>query len=119
NQIYSSLISLPGEATEPKLVATEPGKKDPARAAQERAAAERIRAYRVDAAGKQYQLLRGEFHRHTEISGDGGGDGSLEDMFRYALDAAALDWSARGTHDAAPGREYAWWLVQKFSDVYH
>ena len=40
-------------------------------------------------AARSISLLRGEFHRHTEISWDGGPDGSLEDMFRYAIDAAA------------------------------
>ncbi len=45
------------------------------------------RDYRIETGGKKYQLLRGEFHRHTEISWDGGADGSLEDMFRYAIDA--------------------------------
>ena len=35
----------------------------------------RMRDYRVKAGGKTYQLLRGEFHRHTEISTDGGSDG--------------------------------------------
>ena len=44
----------------------------------------RVRAYRLEAGGKSYRLLRGEFHRHTEISPDGGGDGALEDMWRYA-----------------------------------
>ena len=43
-------------------------------------------------AGKTLQVVRGEFHRHTEISGDGGGDGTIFDMWRYGLDMAALDW---------------------------
>src|SRR3712207_8423562 len=48
---------------------------------------------------KEYRLLRGEFHRHTEVSWDGGADGSLEDMFRYGIDAASLDWIGNGDHD--------------------
>ena len=79
----------------------------------------RIRDYRIEAGGKKYQLLRGEFHRHTEISWDGGPDGSLEDMFRYAIDAAALDWIGNGDHDNGAGREYPWWLTQKTTDAYH
>ncbi|HSU52629.1 MAG TPA: hypothetical protein VLT36_01065, partial [Candidatus Dormibacteraeota bacterium] len=55
---------------------------------QERAAIERCRAFKIDYQGKQLQLLRGEFHRHTEISGDGGNDGPLEDMWRYGIDVA-------------------------------
>jgi hypothetical protein len=122
NDIYLSYLNLPGEPVEPKLVPHEPGKKDEklvARAGAERAAVRRIRDYRIDVDGKKYQLLRGEFHRHTEISWDGGPDGSLEDMFRYAIDAAAMDWIGNGDHDNGAGREYAWWLVQKFTDAYH
>ena len=79
---------------------------------------DRIRAYRINAGGKNYRLLRGEFHRHTEISADGGADGSLEDMWRYALDAASLDWIGNGDHDNGGGKEYTWWLIQKTTDLY-
>jgi hypothetical protein len=121
NDIYLSYLNLPGEPVEPKLVPHDPGKKDEklvARAKAEREAVERVRKYRVEADGKKYQLLRGEFHRHTELSWDGGPDGSLEDMFRYAIDAAAMDWIGNGDHDNGAGREYSWWLVQKFTDAY-
>jgi len=78
----------------------------------------RIRDYRVLAGGKSYRLWRGEFHRHTEISADGGADGSLEDMWRYAFDAAQLDWIGNGDHDNGGGKEYTWWLIQKSTDMY-
>ena len=97
----------------------DPGKKDAKAGEKERKDVKRIRDYRIEAGGKKYQLLRGEFHRHTEISWDGGADGSLEDMFRYAIDAAALDWIGNGDHDNGAGREYSWWLTQKFTDAYH
>jgi hypothetical protein len=122
NQIYMSYLDLPGEPAEPKLVPHEPGKKDPARvkeAREERDAVRRMRDYRVRAGGRELRLLRGEFHRHTEVSWDGGPDGSLEDMFRYALDAAALDWIGNTDHDNGGGREYPWWLTQKLTDAYH
>jgi hypothetical protein len=79
----------------------------------------RMRGHRVEAGGKAYRLLRGEFHRHTEISGDGGNDGALEDMWRYALDCARLDWIGNGDHDNGGGKEYTWWLTQKTTDLYH
>ncbi|MBI3468390.1 MAG: hypothetical protein HY000_35765, partial [Planctomycetes bacterium] len=79
----------------------------------------RIREYRIEAGGKKYQLLRGEFHRHTELSMDGGEDGSLEDMWRYAIDAAALDWIGNGDHDSGGGREYPWWIIQKTTEIFH
>jgi hypothetical protein len=40
-------------------------------------------------------------------------------MFRYAIDAVAMDWIGNGDHDNGAGREYSWWLVQKFTDAYH
>jgi hypothetical protein len=122
NQVYVSYVDLPGAPAEPKLVPHERGAKDARQkqaVAQEEAAVKRMRDYRVQAAGKTYRPLRGEFHRHTEISWDGGPDGSLEDMFRYAIDAAALDWIGNTDHDNGAGREYPWWLTQKLTDAYH
>jgi hypothetical protein len=121
NDIYMSYLNLPGEPVEPKLVPHEPGKKNPKlvqKAREEAAAVKRMREYRVKAGGKEYMLLRGEFHRHTEVSWDGSPDGSLEDMFRYAIDAASLDWIGNGDHDNGAGREYPWWLTQKYNDAY-
>jgi len=40
-------------------------------------------------------------------------------MFRYAIDVAAFDWIGNGDHDNGAGREYPWWLTQKFTDAYH
>jgi hypothetical protein len=122
NQIYQSYVDLPGEPVEPRLVPHQPESKTAQavqQAEEERAAVQRMRAYRIEAGGKKYQLLRGEFHRHTEVSWDGGPDGSLEDMFRYALDVAALDWIGNTDHDNGGGREYTWWLTQKLTDAYH
>jgi hypothetical protein len=122
NDIYMSYVDLPGDPIEPELVPHDPGKKDEKleqRNREEQAAVQRIRDYRAEVGGKKYQLLRGEFHRHTEISWDGGPDGSLEDMFRYAIDAAALDWVGNADHDNGAGREYSWWLTQKLTDAYH
>ena len=52
--------------------------------------------------------MRGEFHRHTELSTDGAGDGALIDMYRYGLDAVGMDWIGNGDHDNNSGREYPW-----------
>jgi len=78
-----------------------------------------VHAYRVTVNGDSLRILRGDFHRHTEISGDGGGDGPLEDMWRYSLDVASMDWIGNGDHDNGGGREYTWWLTQKTTDAYH
>ena len=80
----------------------------------------RIRGYRLPAGGAQLQLLRGEFHRHTEISADGGmGDGPVIDAYRYMIDAAYMDWGGCCDHDNGGGREYSWWIEQKLTDAYH
>jgi hypothetical protein len=77
------------------------------------------REYRATIEGKELRILRGEFHRHTEISGDGGNDGPVEDMWRYAIDVAGMDWLGTGDHDNGAGREYPWWLEQKTTDAFH
>jgi hypothetical protein len=63
--------------------------------------------------GEKLSIWRGEFHRHTELSPDGGADGGLLDMWRYAIDAANFDWIGDGDHDYGSGREYSWWTTQK------
>lgn len=84
---------------------------------QERLAVRAIREYRAEIAGKTHRIARGEFHRHTELSGDGGGDGSIFDMWRYGLDMASLDWIGNGDHDNG-SREFSWWITQKTTSAY-
>ncbi len=79
----------------------------------------RIRDYRITLNGKTYRILRGDLHRHTELSGDGAGDGSLDDLYRYALDAAAMDYAHVGDHQMGNDEDYNWWLTQKSNDLYH
>jgi hypothetical protein len=78
----------------------------------------RVRAYRYSVGGKQYRVLRGDLHRHTELSGDGAGDGSLDDLYRYALDAAQMDYAHVGDHQMGNDEEYNWWITQKSNDLY-
>ena len=79
---------------------------------------QRARAYRITAAGAELRILRGDFHRHTEISPDGAGDSSLEDYFRYMLDAARMDTGIVSDHNAG-GQEYTWWRTEKAIDLFH
>ena len=114
-----SALVAPGPFAEPRL--DEPrafGEPVPVVHPDEAEDLRRIRTYRIEAGGKTYRPLRGEFHRHSEISADGGADGALEDMWRYAIDAADLDWIGNGDHDNGGGKEYTWWLVQKTTDLY-
>jgi len=78
-----------------------------------------MRNHRLTLGNEKLQLLRGEFHRHTEVSGDGGRDGSLLDAYRYMIDAAYMDWVTCCDHDNGNGREYSWWTTQKYGDAYH
>jgi hypothetical protein len=77
----------------------------------------------MTAGGKTYHLLMGDAHRHTDIRGHSGVDGSVLDTYRYAMDAAQLDWLGTSDHnEVAAGwpdglRDYQWWTVQKTVDV--
>jgi hypothetical protein len=77
----------------------------------------KIREFRASVGGKSYQLMRGEFHRHTELSSHRDQDGGYEEIWRYALDVARMDWIGPGDHDNG-GIEYTWWLSQKQIDMY-
>jgi hypothetical protein len=74
--------------------------------------------------GKTYRLLMGDAHRHTDIRGHSGVDGSVLDTYRYAMDAAQLDWLGTSDHNEVTGgrwpdglRDYQWWTVQKTVDL--
>ena len=82
-----------------------------------------IRAYRYESEGKSYRILRGDLHRHTDISADGIGEGGLIDFYRYALTAGQFDFMMVGDHqyggDTVPGVEYNWWRTEKSEDIFH
>jgi len=86
--------------------------------ANETADVRRARDYRAQAGGGELRILRGDFHRHTEISPDGPGDGSLEDYFRYMIDAARMDTGIVSDHNAG-SEEYTWWRTEKAIDLFH
>ena len=80
----------------------------------------RIRNYRIESEGKTYRIFRGDTHRHTEWSADGNNDGSITDTYRYALDAAGLDYLGLSEHhnNGGPNIEYINWLLGQRVDVY-
>jgi hypothetical protein len=78
----------------------------------------------MTARGKTYTLLLGDAHRHTDIRGHSGVDGSVWDTYRYAIDAAQLDWLGTADHNEVMGgrwpdglRDYQWWYTQKMVDL--
>jgi hypothetical protein len=120
NELWSHVIDLgPGNQVVPIVALSavdtrpEPPTVDPA----DTAGVKTIREYRGGPGGS-YRVLRGEFHRHSEISMDGGNDGTLLDQWRYVLDAGALDWVGCCDHDNGGGREYSWWITQKETDIF-
>ncbi len=115
NDLYSTEIQL-GAATREAAVKPAPAIEaasgiNPVDAA----AVKRMRDFRVS----DLKVVRGEFHRHSETSVDGGNDGSLLDQWRYILDAGSLDWVGCCDHDNGGGREYTWWTTQKLTDIFY
>jgi hypothetical protein len=86
--------------------------------AKEREQVVRLRGYKVTAGGKTYKIYRGDLHRHTDLSGDGPGDGSILDLHRYAVDAAMLDFVLIADHNMGQDNEYCWWQTQQANDLY-
>lgn len=87
---------------------------------------DRPRQIQTTVAGRTYTLLYGDCHRHTDIRGHGGVDASVVDTFRYAIDAARLDYVATTDHNDTFGgdwldglRPYQWWWTQKAAELYH
>lgn len=78
-----------------------------------------VRNYAISAQGKTFRIYRGDFHRHTDISLDGAGDGSLFDSFRYTIDSAAMDMYMVADHNSGDNQEYTWWRIEKSEDMFH
>lgn len=127
-RIQAALIAAPNEAnadpalgnpaTDPPVEPTHPNE------ATDLAA---IRTYRATINGKTYRILRGDLHRHNDISWDGSGDSSLEDLFRYAYDVAALDFIMPSDHhghllanNVYPNWNfYPWRRIQKYDELHY
>lgn len=79
-----------------------------------------LRAYTIDSGGKKYKIFRGDVHRHTEFSMDGNNDGSQLESYRYALDAADMDFLGVSDHNGAggPDVEYVRWLQVQACDLF-
>ncbi|HEY7328125.1 MAG TPA: hypothetical protein VH592_10815 [Gemmataceae bacterium] len=120
DDLFAAILNPSGPTQPPELTddTPTPAATAPVVHKDETADKARIREYRIEAGDKKLRLLRGEFHRHTEFSSHNDQDGSLEDAWRYALDAADLDWIGNGDHDNGFGHEYMWWHFQKVTDLF-
>ncbi len=79
-----------------------------------------IHGYTIQSGGKSYRIYRGDTHRHTEFSMDGNNDGPQLDTYRYAIDAAQLDFLGVSDHNGlgGPDVDYIAWLQQQMVDLF-
>ena len=121
-QVYAGSVQPATAAAEPILTAAtpEPPLQPPPGHADEPGNLRDIRAYTALVDGKQLHIVRGDFHRHTELSWDRGGepDGSLQDLYRYMMDVASMDFGASTDHQGGAW-PYWWWYTEKMTDMYY
>ena len=121
-QVSATQVPLPARSgASPQFAARQPGQVNaPAIHNKEPEDLSRIRAEAWPLDGKTYRIYRGDIHRHTEFSMDGNNDGSLLDAYRYALDAASLDYLMVSDHngDSGPDKEYVNFTMQQMVDLF-
>ncbi len=121
-EVFSGMVPAPSATSGAPVWKTSAAEAVEAKAghASEAADLKAIRAYTAPVDGKPHHIVRGDFHRHTELSWDGGGtqDGSLLDFYRYMIDAASMDFGASTDHQGGAW-PYWWWYTQKMTDMYH
>src|SRR2546426_269501 len=77
-------VGFGAAAPELKAFQPSPARQFPVTHPEEAAQVARVRDHRLRLDGASYKIVRGDLHRHTEISMDGAVDGSLWDLYRYA-----------------------------------
>ena len=120
-QVCAGMALAPFDNASPLFVPIEEEKNKPASGlTTEVHDLEVMRGHRTLIDGKEHRLLRGDCHRHTELSWDEGGrlDGSLQDLYRYVIDVASLDFAANTDHQGGAW-PYWWWYSVKMADMYH
>ena len=122
NRVVAGSLPLPGPAEAPSLAPYRPlpGEVRPDSHPTELDDVRFIRNYRVAHNGAELRIVRGDLHRHTELSQDVGGidDGSLPEFYRYMIDAAEMDFGASTDHQAG-GTDFWNAMTQKLADMYH
>ncbi len=122
-----------GERGDPELVPFQPSSAPDYRPTHPDEAGDlaRVRGHRLELGGSTWKIVRGDLHRHTEISMDGAIDGSLLDAYRYAVSAAQLDFLGVSDHnygqwldtdepsDPQSDNEFQFWRTQKAADLFH
>jgi hypothetical protein len=120
NNIFAGWVGMAGSPQQARLAPfAEPAVTAPAVHPREPQDLDRIQKARIAAAGKNYRIVRGDMHRHTDISFDGDLDGSIWDFYRYTIDAARFEYSALTEHNSGDDIEYFWWVIQKSNDLFY
>jgi hypothetical protein len=122
NQVMSCVLTpstpvLPAKLINPKAVQVT---RNAAAEGDEAGDVKFLRSASVTIDSKAFKIYRGDLHRHTELSTDGGGsrDGSAPEFFRYMIDAASMDFGAVTDHSAGGDVEYWWWITQKLTEMH-
>ena len=122
NRVVAGSLELPGSGPVPQLSPYRPAPAEirPDSHPTELEDVRFIRNFRVEHGGQTLRIVRGDLHRHTELSQDVGGmsDGSLPEFYRYMIDAAEMDFGASTDHQAG-GTDFWNAITQKLADMYH
>ena len=122
NRVVAGSLELPGPGDAPRLrpYRPEPGEVRPDSHPTELEDVRFIRNFRAEHSGQDLRIVRGDLHRHTELSQDVGGlsDGSLPEFYRYMIDAAEMDFGASTDHQAG-GTDFWNAMTQKMADMFH
>ena len=81
----------------------------------------RVRAFRWEDK-EPLRLFRGDLHRHTDISADAIWDGDIYDTYRYAIDAASLDFlgvTDHTGHEKLNYYKYDWWRTRQAATMFN
>ena len=126
DQVLIAEVPKPSQAAgTPELAAYEPpappAGAQPWDTARENQQVEAIRNHRVKIDGVDHRIVRGDLHRHTELSWDvgPGNDGSYLDFYRYMIDVAQMDFGGLTDHQGGGHYAYWWWLSEKSADMYY
>ena len=121
NRVIGGSMLLPAAPAKPALSAYSPAPvQAPPLPPGEQTNIARMRGHRVPLRGDSLRIVRGDLHRHTELSQDVGGldDGSLQEFYRYMIDVAGMDFGASTDHQGG-GTDYWNFMTQKMSDMFH
>lgn len=120
NRVIAGSLPLPAAGAEPVLAAFRP-QDSPAPTVHPDEAGDvaTARAHRIRYGDTTLQILRGDLHRHTELSPDSNIDeGTIVEFYRYMIDAADMDFGASTDHQGG-GHDYWNTLTQKMADMYY